>query len=146
MRLLHPGHIQGHLTDTWTFVSWLLVSPLTFPPPPIPTPKDSLYPRLLWRCQLVSYCEQKTLGRVFNNGSCVLTSSLPSELQVFLPCRGRSHKTPILGAGSPSILCSGGMWWVWCRESLGLGRDGASKGAAPHPTEQPSLLSNLLPE
>lgn len=44
------------------------------------------------------------------------------------------------------MLCSGGMRWVLCRESLGPGGDGASEGAAPHPTEPPSLLSNLLPE
>lgn len=34
VRLLHPGHTQGHLTDTRIFVSQLLVSPLTFFPLP----------------------------------------------------------------------------------------------------------------
>lgn len=40
-------------------------------------------------------------------------------------------------------LCSTGTQWVLCREPLGLGRDGASEGAAP---DSPSLLSILLPE
>lgn len=40
-------------------------------------------------------------------------------------------------------LCSTGTQWALCREPLGLGRDGASEGAAP---DSPSLLSILLPE
>lgn len=60
------------------------------------------------------------------------------------------HLLGVGGVGSPSVLCSGlspallwGIQWALCREPLGLGRDGASKGAAPNP---PSLLGILLPE